>query len=1111
MKLKNCLIATLALLACCNVQVPSENVSTSNIVEGNFKNASNDVTFTYTFPTDWQTKLLTMSSWGGTDVKWVAGDTSWVKGSIATRIDFYNSSVTLGKEWNSQYTSYMFDTVYYMDYEIDNIMCTVSPSSAAYNNVRRISFWATDSRTVIVPSSFPYFVGTNATKFVFDNFKFSSKSQYDTVMTGSKATDVSGDDVSFLKDYDNLTDWKTALDTITGTSEFYKTVTSIKFESDSSTLTGYTDTSYKVGGASVYRKGTDIIFYSSSTLTAPTSMASLFSGCTSLKSISFNNLNTASTTDFSKMLGGCTALENADLSGLELSSSSLTQDKVTDMLASDTTITSLTAPNTINAGLSIALPSTYYDQTTKTDVTGLTSDNISHSLVIHSPHSSFLTKHDAIASTCEKQGNSEYYQCSVCGKYFSDSAATQEIDSIPYLAKLEHDIEETVTLSSDKKSATLVLTCKNDGKTLGTVNSTSVSDPVVTEPTCDTKGTSSYTIKYTFEGKDYTITYNEDIEPKGHDYKFVTKLSDDKSTATIDVSCENEGTQVKETINATSVTSSIKKAATHFETGIKVYTVTYSYGGKTYTEEIEEVIPVLADELTYECILGQDETSGQIKVTKEDGTSTLVDATVTSKVETQPTCTQVGKKVYTFTGTYENHTITQTLEQDIPLVDHDIEYVVTIVDDTHATVKQTCKNEDGKTVKEEANLVITTTEDGDSTKYTVTINDINDGAKTLDITDEVNAYKKNKEKESELANIATEYAKYSKDSVNSSQKDSIQALIEKIESVETKYSSSLTDDEKNDLASKKKNLNDYLDKLSNVKTSIDAVLASHTDLTTSNVTSASKDSLTETKNTLDSLLNDDNLTQDERNSLTEKKTAIDSLVSKLAEVSDKIESIDNSMAGKTVDNVKSSDKSSFEDSITKTDELLDSTNLTNDERTSLTTKKAQMKAFVNKIDDTQKEYSDAKNSMNNIDSSDKSEENIQKLKEAIEKAEQLANSSNLTDAEKEELNTLIKQSQNTLKQMQSSMGNLWWLIITLSIIAVLEILAIVFMKLKEKKDKDNTFKTNAITLLPLVALASVAYQVGQIIACVLLSIIVIGSGVYLVYMFIKKNKNKNKQ
>lgn len=1099
MKLKNWLIATLALLACGNIGAIQNNINVGDVLPITVKRA-NSYKYTYTFTSDWYSKLQTVLTNNGNS-----------RTMILDTIAFYDTwskdaQNIFGSGSSIPATSYTYDTLssYYTD-----ISVAVNTNGSYIN---KICFWST-GYVRFVPQSYPLFNGIAATKYVFQNFNFgSNKSTYNLVMTGSKATDVSGDDVSFLKEYDSLTVWKTGLDTITGTSGFYKTVTSIKFESDSSALSGYTDTGYKVAGASVYIKGTDIIFFRSSTITAPTSMDSLFSDCTFLKSISFNNLDTASTTDFSNMLSGCTALENADLSGLELSSSSLTQSSVSDMLTSDTAITSLTAPNTINAGLSITLPSTYYDQATKTDVTSLTSANVSHSLVIHSPHSSFLTKHDAVASTCEKQGTSEYYQCSVCGKYFSDSTATQELDSIPYLDKLEHDIEETVTLSTDKKSATLVLTCKNDNKNLGTVNSTSVSDPVITDPTCDTKGTKSYTIKYSFEGKDYTIAYNEDIEATGHKYKFVTKLSSDKSTATIDVSCENEGTEVKDTTNATSVTSSIKKAATHFETGVKIYTVTYSYDGKTYTEEIEEVIPILADKLTYECILGQDKTSGQIKVTKEDGTSTLVDTTVTSEVKTQPTCTQVGKKVYTFTGTYENHTITQTLEQDIPLVDHNIKYVVSIVDETHASVNHTCKNEDGKSIKKETNLVISTiTEAGGSTKYTVVINDINDGAKTLDITDKVLEYKTNKEKEGELTTIRTEYAKYSKDSVNSSQKDDIQALIEKIESVETKYSSSLTDNEKNELTSKKKNLYDCLDKLSNVKTSIDTVLASHTDLTTSNVTSVSKDSLTETKNTLDSLLNDDNLTRDERDSLTNKKTAIDSLLSKLTEVSNKIESIDNSIAGKTVDNVKSSDKSSLEDSITKTDELLDSTNLTSDERTSLTTKKSQVEAFITKIDDTQKEYDDAKKSLSNIDSSDNSEENIQKLKEAIEKAEQLANSSNLTDTEKEELNTLIKQSQNTLKQMQPFTASLWLLIITLSIIMVLEILAITFMKLKEKKDKNNSVKTNAITLLPLVALASVAYQVGQIVACVLLSMAVIGLGIYLVYMFIKKNKNKNKQ
>lgn len=1247
MKLRNLLIATIALMGGClcfesNAEDSPKNINLTR------KNASSDVTFTYTFPADWQTKLKTISSWGGTDVGWVANNFTNLDATIATRIDFYDSSVNLGKEWSTAYNSYMFDLVYYTvgstSAPVDTIMCVVSNPVSAYSSVRRISFYATDSRTVIVPYNFPLFYNTAATTFVFDNFKFTDKTQYDFVMNGSKATNVSGDDVAFLKSYD-MADWKSALDSITGSTDYYKKVTYIQFVN--SAPSGYTNTGYTVGGVPLYRNGTEIAFVGTM-IKAPTDMSSMFANCTSLKSINFNTLDTANTTNFSNLLSGCTSLTDANLSILNLSNSSLTQSGVDGMLSGDTAITTVIAPNLMNSGLSIALPSTYYDMTNKADITAITSDNATHTLKLHTPHSKYMWKYDAVASTCEKQGNSEYYKCVICEKYFSDQAGTQELDGIPYLPKLEHDIQEAVTLSEDEKTATIALTCKNDNASLGTVTSTDITEEVEAEPTCDAKGTKKYTIKYEYDGKERTVVYTEDIDALGHKYTYTTNLSENKTTATIDVRCENEGDVVKETINASSVTKNVTKEATHFEKGSVEYTITYEYDGKTYTDTITEEIPVLTGKLAYECVLADDKTSGQIRVVKEDGSSELVDATVVSVIEKDSTCSQLGRKVYTFTGTFEGHEITQTMEEDIPLKDHDLEYVVSMVDEDHANVAQTCKNEDGKVIKEETGLAITSTEQDDgSTKYTVSIDG---GTNTLDITDKVLAYKKNKAKEDDLSSIRTEYAKYALDDVNSSEKTAIESLISDIDSVASKHASLLTEEEKTELADKKTKLDECLTRIDSVATDMASLLSANTDKTTTNVTSSDKAGLTSTKtgieellngnnlttdertsleekksqiesllskvedvsnaiasidrymegkdesnvkssdktdleqniskidellassnltdeertsltstkddidkliskidsvkdgitsiissdtgkttsnvtsadksdlenmqSSIQSLLDDSNLTDEERASLTERKSEVDSLLGKIEEVSNTIDEIDSSMEGKNESNVKSSDKAEIQESIEKADELLDGENLTSEERTTLTTKKAQLRSYANKIDETQKEYDDVKNSLDSIDSSDESEENINKITETIEKAETLASSSNLTEEEKTSLNELIRQSKNILAGMKkSTTPNLWWLIITLSCIMLLEVGAIVFIRLWDKKKKKEAaeVKASSFTLLPLVALASTPYPVGQIVACVLLGIGIVGLLVYLVYLVAKTGKRKGKK
>ena len=60
-----------------------------------------------------------------------------------------------------------------------------------------------------------------------------------------------------------------------------------------------------------------------------------------------------------------------------------------------------------------------------------------------------LIHHDAVKATCQNDGNTEYWECKVCAKYYSDEAATTEIalaDTI--IAKTDH--RWSVTYSYDK-------------------------------------------------------------------------------------------------------------------------------------------------------------------------------------------------------------------------------------------------------------------------------------------------------------------------------------------------------------------------------------------------------------------------------------------------------------------------------------------------------------------------------------------------------------------------------------------------------------------------------------------------------------------------------------
>ena len=74
-----------------------------------------------------------------------------------------------------------------------------------------------------------------------------------------------------------------------------------------------------------------------------------------------------------------------------------------------------------------------------------------------------LEKTEAVAATCEKDGNIEYYTCKTCKKYFSDKDGKKEIEENSWVVKATgHQIVEEVKKQPTKKAeGQLVRHCKN--------------------------------------------------------------------------------------------------------------------------------------------------------------------------------------------------------------------------------------------------------------------------------------------------------------------------------------------------------------------------------------------------------------------------------------------------------------------------------------------------------------------------------------------------------------------------------------------------------------------------------------------------------------------------
>ena len=115
-----------------------------------------------------------------------------------------------------------------------------------------------------------------------------------------------------------------------------------------------------------------------------------------------------------------------------------------------------------------------------------------------------LTHYAAKAATCTEDGNTEYWTCSVCGKYFSNSAGTTETTLNDVTLKaIGHSWGDWTS----NNNGTHTHACTHDGSHTETENCTYQS--VVIEPTCTTKGYTRHTC--TVCGYSYDDTFTDEI------------------------------------------------------------------------------------------------------------------------------------------------------------------------------------------------------------------------------------------------------------------------------------------------------------------------------------------------------------------------------------------------------------------------------------------------------------------------------------------------------------------------------------------------------------------------------------------------------------------------
>ena len=162
-----------------------------------------------------------------------------------------------------------------------------------------------------------------------------------------------------------------------------------------------------------------------------------------------------------------------------------------------------------------------------------------------------LVKTDANEPTCEEPGNNEYWTCSVCGKYFNDVAGANEIEENAWvIAATDHDWTDiSYYWKDDDKTVTAIAHCSKDRQHILSESVETVAAPDI-PATCETAGSREYTASFT-KLPFTTQTKTVELPPTGHDWKDIAYTwADGNGTVTAQAVCgNNEDHKITETVD----------------------------------------------------------------------------------------------------------------------------------------------------------------------------------------------------------------------------------------------------------------------------------------------------------------------------------------------------------------------------------------------------------------------------------------------------------------------------------------------------------------------------------------------------------------------------------
>ena len=323
-----------------------------------------------------------------------------------------------------------------------------------------------------------------------------------------------------------------------------------------------------------------------------------------------------------------------------------------------------------------------------------------------------MTEHAAVAAICLAAGNSAYWSCDRCGKYFSDAGGNTEIAENSWVIPATGHSWGTPTYewAADYSSVTATSICTANGEHV-TTEAVSVTTGPGVAPTCESAGYYLCT-SAAFTSDVFTLQTTEvAIAALGHDWGTPTyEWAADYRTVTATSICARDDCNetMTEMVNATPQDTTPAGCET---TGVRTYTseeftTPAVLGMPTTTTAIIPATGHSWGEATYTWNDSKTVVTAERRCNNDQSHVETTTAEAIASITRPATCTEEG--IRTYTATFTSPFGTQTTTEAIAMIDHtygDVSYVWA-EDHLSATATATC-TACGHTVSETTDAAMT--------------------------------------------------------------------------------------------------------------------------------------------------------------------------------------------------------------------------------------------------------------------------------------------------------------------------------------------------------------------------------------------------------------------